>query len=91
MVHSYDRDADETKAWIMEKDTAVSSEDYGHDLASVQALVRRHEGFEVCLPTLCSYINFTVRHDKVLRIVLEDHLFLHQLSLKQNILLPYLL
>ena len=31
----------------MEKDTAVSSEDYGHDLASVQALVRRHEGFEV--------------------------------------------
>ena len=62
VVHGYDRDAAETKEWIMEKDTAVSSEDYGHDLASVQALVRRHEGFEVgklffvLLPFCHSYV-----------------------------------
>ena len=47
VVHAFDRDIAETLAWIQEKDTAVSSEDYGHDLPSVQALVRRHTGFEV--------------------------------------------
>ncbi|XP_030854700.1 spectrin beta chain, non-erythrocytic 5 [Strongylocentrotus purpuratus] len=46
VVHAFDRDIAETLAWIQEKDTAVSSEDYGHDLPSVQALVRRHTGFE---------------------------------------------
>ena len=30
-----------------EKDAALS-DDYGKDLASVQALQRKHEGFEVC-------------------------------------------
>ena len=37
------------------KDAALS-DDYGKDLASVQALQRKHEGFEVCscVPT-CSY------------------------------------
>ncbi|XP_063958759.1 spectrin beta chain, non-erythrocytic 5-like isoform X1 [Lytechinus pictus] len=46
VVHAFDRDIAETLAWIQEKDTAISSEDYGHDLPSVQALVRRHSGFE---------------------------------------------
>ena len=31
-----------------EKDAALS-DDYGKDLASVQALQRKHEGFEVCM------------------------------------------
>jgi len=31
---------------LQEKETALS-DDYGKDLASVQALQRRHEGFEV--------------------------------------------
>ena len=31
-----------------EKDAALS-DDYGKDLASVQALQRKHEGFEVCV------------------------------------------
>ena len=35
-----------------EKDAALS-DDYGKDLASVQALQRKHEGFEVCM--LCTY------------------------------------
>ena len=45
-VHVFDRDADETIAWIAEKEAATSSDDYGHDLDSIQALVRRHQGFE---------------------------------------------
>lgn len=40
------READETKSWMNEKDTALMSDDYGRDLASVQALRRRHEGLE---------------------------------------------
>lgn len=48
-VHTFDRSADETISWIHEKDTVLSSEDFGHDLESIQALVRRHEGFEVSI------------------------------------------
>ena len=32
---------------LQEKDVAVSTDDYGKDLATVQALQRKHEGFEV--------------------------------------------
>jgi len=46
------RDADETKSWINEKDVALSSDDYGRDLASVQALQRKHEGLERDLAAL---------------------------------------
>ena len=46
------RDADETKSWINEKDTVLSSDDYGRDLASVQALQRKHEGLERDLAAL---------------------------------------
>lgn len=46
-VHTFDRSADETISWILEKDNVLSNEDYGHDLETIQALVRRHEGFEV--------------------------------------------
>ncbi|CAL1542371.1 unnamed protein product [Lymnaea stagnalis] len=45
-VHMYGRDADDTLEWIQEKDLVVSSEDYGHDLESSQALISRHEGLE---------------------------------------------
>ncbi|KXJ76213.1 hypothetical protein RP20_CCG010134 [Aedes albopictus] len=45
-VHLFDRTADETIGWIHEKISAVLSEDYGHDLETIQALVRTHEGFE---------------------------------------------
>nr|XP_002732400.1 PREDICTED: spectrin beta chain, non-erythrocytic 5-like [Saccoglossus kowalevskii] len=52
LVHQFDYDADETRAWILEKDSTVSTEDYGHDLVSVQALRRRHEGTERDLAAL---------------------------------------
>jgi len=46
-VHAFVCDADDAIAWIQEKDTILSSEDYGHDLESVRALLAKHEGFEV--------------------------------------------
>lgn len=49
---SYCRDADETKEWIEEKNQALNTDNYGHDLASVQALQRKHEGFERDLAAL---------------------------------------
>ncbi|XP_059148013.1 spectrin beta chain, non-erythrocytic 2-like isoform X3 [Physella acuta] len=45
-VHMYGRDADDTLEWIQEKDLIVSSEDFGHDLESSQALISRHEVLE---------------------------------------------
>ena len=43
-IQRFNRDADETIAWIAEKDQVLSSDDYGKDLASVQTLQRKHEG-----------------------------------------------
>ncbi|ESO95207.1 hypothetical protein LOTGIDRAFT_202396 [Lottia gigantea] len=51
-IQRFNRDADETIAWIQEKDTVLSSDDYGRDLASVQALQRKHEGVERDLAAL---------------------------------------
>ena len=53
----YCRDVDETKAWINEKDTALSTDDYGRDLASVQALQRKHEALERDLAALEDKVN----------------------------------
>jgi len=43
------RDADDTIEWIEEKDLLMSSEDYGHDIVTVQALIVKQEGFEVSI------------------------------------------
>lgn len=51
-VQRFHRDVDETKDWIMEKDEALDSEDFGRDLRSVQALQRKHEGVERDLAAL---------------------------------------
>ncbi|MFH4975655.1 hypothetical protein AB6A40_002364 [Gnathostoma spinigerum] len=51
-VQRFHRDIDETKDWIMEKDEALDSEDFGRDLRSVQALQRKHEGVERDLAAL---------------------------------------
>lgn len=48
-MHVFVRDCDETIGWIQERDAAMSSEDYGQDLESVQSLIRRHDGFQVIL------------------------------------------
>ena len=46
------RAADETKSWMNEKASNVLSKEYGRDLASVQALQRKHEGLERDLDAL---------------------------------------
>ncbi|MCP9263394.1 Spectrin alpha chain [Dirofilaria immitis] len=51
-VQRFHRDVDETKDWIIEKDDALDSEDFGRDLRSVQALQRKHEGVERDLAAL---------------------------------------
>ena len=48
---------DETKAWINEKDTALSTDDHGRDLAGVQALQRKHEALERDLAALEDKVN----------------------------------
>ncbi|XP_023929927.1 spectrin alpha chain-like isoform X4 [Lingula anatina] len=51
-IQQFNRDADETIAWITEKDGLLSTDDYGRDLASVQGLQRKHEGAERDLAAL---------------------------------------
>ncbi|CAH2100408.1 unnamed protein product [Euphydryas editha] len=51
-IQRFNRDADETIAWISEKDVVLGSDDYGRDLATVQTLQRKHEGVERDLAAL---------------------------------------
>ena len=51
-IQRFNRDADEAIAWIAEKDVILSSDEYGRDLASIQALQRKHEGVERDLAAL---------------------------------------
>ena len=51
-IQHFNRDADETIAWITEKDTVLSTDDCGRDLASVQTLQRKHDGVERDLAAL---------------------------------------
>lgn len=51
-IQRFNRDADETMAWIAEKDAVLSLDDFGRDLASVQLLQRTHENVERDLAAL---------------------------------------
>ena len=51
-IFRYFRDANETTSWMNEKSSILSSDDFGRDLASVQALQRKHEGLERDLAAL---------------------------------------
>ncbi|KAK2499565.1 hypothetical protein MC885_005835 [Smutsia gigantea] len=51
-VQRFNRDVDETISWIKEKEQLMASDDFGQDLASVQALLRKHEGLERDLAAL---------------------------------------
>lgn len=44
-------------AWIAEKDATLSSDDFGRDLTTVQALQRKHEGTERDLAALEGKVN----------------------------------
>jgi len=51
-IQRFNRDIDETTAWMGEKEATLSSTDYGRDLNTVQALQRKHEGTERDLAAL---------------------------------------
>lgn len=51
-IQKFKRDADETLAWIAEKDAVLSFDDLGRDLISCQTLQRKHEGVERDLAAL---------------------------------------
>ncbi|XP_060544187.1 spectrin beta chain, non-erythrocytic 5 [Pantherophis guttatus] len=45
-VHQYDRDVDDLKGWMQEKEAVVTRDYYGYDLLGVQTLLSQHEGVE---------------------------------------------
>jgi spectrin alpha len=55
-IQKFYRDVDETVGWILEKDSTLSTDDYGRDLNNVQALQRKHEGTERDLAALESKV-----------------------------------
>jgi len=57
LVHVFDRNADETVTWILEKEAVLYSEDYGQDLEGVRALLRNHAGFEHDLAAVKEQVN----------------------------------
>ncbi|XP_055643020.1 spectrin beta chain isoform X2 [Toxorhynchites rutilus septentrionalis] len=71
-VHVFDRTADETISWINEKISAVLSEDYGHDLETIQALVRTHESFEAELCAIKEQLESVVQEAQKLGDVFPD-------------------
>ena len=58
------RDADETIAWIAEKDVVLSTDDFGRDLGSVQQLQRKHDGVERDLAALEEKVKLNEKKDK---------------------------
>ncbi|XP_022101019.1 spectrin alpha chain, non-erythrocytic 1-like isoform X4 [Acanthaster planci] len=72
-IQRFNRDADETISWINEKDSILSSDDYGRDLASVQALQRKHEGIERDLNALEDKVTCLVQEADRLEQIHTDH------------------
>ena len=55
-VQRLNRDIDEAISWINEKDSIISSDDYGKDLPSVQSLQRKHDAIERDLAALADKV-----------------------------------
>ncbi|XP_024083018.1 spectrin alpha chain [Cimex lectularius] len=72
-IQRLNRDADETVAWIAEKDVVLSSDDYGRDLASVQTLQRKHEGVERDLAALEDKVSTLGKEADRLCAIHSDH------------------
>lgn len=62
-VQDFHQMCDETRSWIGEKDQALSTDDCGRDLASVQALQRRHQVGRCLCMCVCEH---GVVHDNCL-------------------------
>ncbi|XP_067662527.1 spectrin alpha chain-like isoform X1 [Haliotis asinina] len=81
-IQRFNRDADETIAWIQEKDAVLSSDDFGRDLASVQTLQRKHEGVERDLAALEEKVTALGAESKRLQEIHQEQA--GQISGKQN-------
>lgn len=71
-VHVYDRNADETIAWINEKEAMLSAESYGQDLETIQSLVRKHELFSTELDAVKERVDSVVDEAKNLAELYPD-------------------
>lgn len=71
-VHVYDRTADETITWLNEKLGDVLSEDYGQDLETIQALVRKHELFETEIAAVREHVESVQTEAKLLADAFPD-------------------
>lgn len=60
-VQRLNRDIDEAISWINEKELLLSSDDYGKDLANVQALQRKHDAVERDLAALADKVEGLTR------------------------------
>lgn len=60
-VQRLNRDIDEAISWINEKDSIISSDDYGKDLANVQSLQRKHDAVERDLAALADKVDGLTR------------------------------
>ena len=60
-VQRLNRDIDEAISWINEKDGILSSDEYGKDLANVQALQRKHDTIERDLAALADKVDGLMR------------------------------
>lgn len=62
-IHTFNRNVEETRAWIQEKEAALMfSDDGARDLSSVQALQRKHQGFQVSDVTEFNVRSAILRH-----------------------------
>lgn len=59
-IHRFNRDVADALARIQEKNKAIS-DDLGRDVHSVQALLRKHEGFENDLVALEAQLQVTLK------------------------------
>lgn len=56
-VQRLNRDIDEAISWISEKESIISTDDYGKDLANVQSLQRKHDAVERDLAALADKVD----------------------------------
>lgn len=71
-VHVFDRTADETITWIGEKEATLLTEDYGQDLETIQALVRKHEVFNTELAAVKEQVESVIAEAKKLSETFPD-------------------
>lgn len=70
-IHRFNRDLNELVSRIQEKDATLSMDDLGRDLAGVQALQRRHEGYEHDLSALEHQVEVLISKSRDLQVAYQ--------------------